>query len=41
MSDDLLAEPLVIDDGELVIGSGAGISVEIDEEKLTHYRLDR
>jgi hypothetical protein len=31
----------VITDGELVIGSGAGISVEINEEKLTRYRLDR
>jgi len=41
MSDDLLTEPLVISNGELVIGSGAGISVEIDEDKLTRYRLDR
>jgi L-alanine-DL-glutamate epimerase-like enolase superfamily enzyme len=41
MSDDLLAQPLVISDGELVIGSGPGISAEIDEEKLTRYRLDR
>ena len=41
MSDDLLAEPLVISDGELVVGPGAGTSVEIDEEKLTRYRLDR
>ena len=31
----------VISNGELVIGSGAGISVEIDEDKLTRYRLDR
>jgi L-alanine-DL-glutamate epimerase-like enolase superfamily enzyme len=41
MSDDLLVQPLVINDGELVIGSGAGISVAIDEEKLSRYRLDR
>jgi len=41
MSDDLLAAPLAIQDGELVIGSGAGLSVEIDEDKLTRYRLDR
>lgn len=41
MSDDLLAEPLVISDGELAIGPGTGISAEIDEEKLTRYRLDR
>ncbi|WP_203337701.1 mandelate racemase/muconate lactonizing enzyme family protein [Nocardioides limicola] len=41
MSDDLLTQPLVIDDGEFVIGLGPGIAVEIDEEKLTRYRLDR
>lgn len=41
MSDDLLTQPLQIRDGELVVGSGAGLSVEIDEHKLDHYRIDR
>lgn len=41
MSDDLLTDPLEIHDGELVVRQGAGLSVEIDESKLTHYRLDR
>lgn len=40
MSDDLLTEPLEIRDGELVIRPGAGLGVEIDEDKLTHYRTD-
>ena len=41
MRDDLLTEALEIRDGELAVGDGAGLSVEIDEDKLTHYRLDR
>lgn len=41
MSDDLLAQPLVINDGELVLQSRPGIPVDIDEDKLTRYRLDR
>ena len=41
MSDDLLTEPLEIRDGELTIRPGTGLGVEIDEEKLTHYRSDR
>jgi L-Ala-D/L-Glu epimerase / N-acetyl-D-glutamate racemase len=41
MSDDLLAEPLEISDGQLLIGSDAGLSAQIDEDKLTRYRLDR
>lgn len=40
MSDDLLTEPLHITGGELTIRPGAGLGVEIDEDKLTHYRLD-
>jgi len=40
MSDDLLTEPLRIDDGELLIRPGAGLGVEIDDDKLRHYRLD-
>lgn len=41
MSDDLLTEPLTIIDGELVVRPGAGLGVEIDPEKLAHYRTDR
>jgi L-alanine-DL-glutamate epimerase-like enolase superfamily enzyme len=41
MTDDLLTEPLVISGGELAVRPGAGIGIEIDPDKLAHYRLDR
>ena len=40
MSDDLLAEPLVIEDGELRVRQGPGLGISIDEDKLAHYRTD-
>ncbi|MCR6487418.1 enolase [Amycolatopsis sp. OK19-0408] len=41
MSDDLLAEPLCIADGELAVRPGAGLGAAIDPDKLRHYRRDR
>ena len=41
MSDDLLTEPLTITGGELAVPPGPGIGVEIDPDKLAHYRRDR
>jgi L-alanine-DL-glutamate epimerase-like enolase superfamily enzyme len=41
MSDDLLTEPLDIRDGTLAVRHGAGIGVDVDPDKLAHYRLDR
>lgn len=41
MTDDLLTEPPQIVDGEMCIRPGAGLGVEIDPDKLAHYRLDR
>ncbi|WP_019810863.1 mandelate racemase/muconate lactonizing enzyme family protein [Saccharomonospora halophila] len=41
MRDDLLAEPLRISDGELVVPPGAGLGAELDPDKLRHYRRDR
>ena len=41
MSDDLLAEPLRITDGELTVRPGAVLCAEIDPDKLQRYRLDR
>ena len=38
MTDDLLTEPLTISAGELAVRPGAGLGVEIDDDKLTHYR---
>jgi L-alanine-DL-glutamate epimerase-like enolase superfamily enzyme len=41
MSDDLLTEPLQIHNGELAVRPDAGLGVEIDPDKLDHYRIDR
>jgi L-alanine-DL-glutamate epimerase-like enolase superfamily enzyme len=41
MSDDLLAEPLQIRDGELAIRPGAGLGADLDPDKLARYRQDR
>ncbi|WP_020660570.1 mandelate racemase/muconate lactonizing enzyme family protein [Amycolatopsis benzoatilytica] len=40
MTDDLLAEPLRIADGELAIRPGAGLGAALDPDKLRHYRQD-
>ncbi len=40
MTDDLLTEPLEIRDGTLPVRQGAGIGVDVDEDKLTRYRQD-
>ena len=39
MSDDLLTEPLEIAGGELAVRPGPGLGIEIDPDKLAHYRL--
>lgn len=39
MADDLVANPLTIADGEMAVSSAPGVGVEIDLEKLEHYRL--
>ena len=41
MSDDLLTEPLQISGGELAVRPGAGLGIDIDEDKLAHYRTTR
>ncbi|CPT65565.1 mandelate racemase/muconate lactonizing protein [Mycobacteroides abscessus] len=41
MSDDLLAEPLGIRDGALQCLPGPGLGIDVDEDKLAHYRTDR
>jgi L-alanine-DL-glutamate epimerase-like enolase superfamily enzyme len=40
MSDDLLAQPLQIRDGELRVQQGPGLGIEIDADKLARYRTD-
>lgn len=41
MTDDLLADALVIENGELAVRQGPGLGLVIDEDKLTRYRQDR
>lgn len=41
MRDDLLTEPLAISGGELAVRSGPGIGVDVDPDKLAHYRIDQ
>ncbi|ABK72737.1 muconate cycloisomerase [Mycolicibacterium smegmatis] len=40
MSDDLLTVPLQISDGQLHRRPGPGLGIEIDPDKLAHYRTD-
>lgn len=41
MTDDLLTEPLTIEDGTLRIREGAGLGIDIDPDKLARYRRDQ
>jgi L-Ala-D/L-Glu epimerase len=41
MSDDLLTEPLEISGGELAVRPGPGVGIQLDADKLAHYRTDR
>ncbi|GAA2119742.1 mandelate racemase/muconate lactonizing enzyme family protein [Kocuria atrinae] len=38
MADDLLAEPLSIEDGKIFVRDVPGVGTAIDEDKLAHYR---
>jgi L-alanine-DL-glutamate epimerase-like enolase superfamily enzyme len=40
MQDDLLTEPLVIEDGVLRVRQGPGLGIDIDPDKLNRYRQD-
>jgi L-alanine-DL-glutamate epimerase-like enolase superfamily enzyme len=40
ISDDLLAEPLSIADGHIKVPHKSGLGIEVDEDKLRHYRTD-
>ncbi|MGW4483101.1 mandelate racemase/muconate lactonizing enzyme family protein [Amycolatopsis sp. NPDC004368] len=40
MTDDLLAEPLRIEYGELRVPQGHGLGIRLDEDKLARYRQD-
>ena len=37
-SDDIITEPFTFQDGAIAVPSGPGLGVELDEDKLKHYR---
>jgi L-alanine-DL-glutamate epimerase-like enolase superfamily enzyme len=39
MADDLVVNPLKISNGEMTVSSLPGVGIELDEEKLAHYRV--
>lgn len=41
LTDDLVTEPLTISDGTLAVPDRPGVGIAIDEDKLTHYRVDK
>jgi L-alanine-DL-glutamate epimerase-like enolase superfamily enzyme len=41
MEDDLISEPLTITNGTLKVRPGPGLGIEIDQDKLAHYRIDQ
>jgi L-alanine-DL-glutamate epimerase-like enolase superfamily enzyme len=40
-TDDIVAEPLTIQDGRVQVPCAPGVGIVIDEDKLNHYRVDR
>lgn len=41
LTDDVVTEPLVIEEGELSVPGRPGTGIDIDEDKLRHYRADK
>jgi muconate cycloisomerase len=39
-SDDIITEAFEYSDGEVIVASKPGLGIELDEDKLEHYRLD-
>src|SRR4029079_14206132 len=40
-TDDIVTEPFGYRDGSLLVPSGPGLGVELDEEKVARYRVER
>ena len=38
--DDIITEPFVFDNGDIIVSSKPGLGIELDEDKLKHYRID-
>jgi muconate cycloisomerase len=40
-SDDIVTEPFVYDNGDVIVGTKPGLGIELDEGKLKYYRIDK
>jgi muconate cycloisomerase len=40
-SDDVITEAFEFRDGDIIVSSKPGLGIELDEEKLKHYRIDK
>jgi L-Ala-D/L-Glu epimerase len=40
LADDVHAQPIVVRDGRIIPPASPGLGIEVDEDKLEHYRLD-
>jgi muconate cycloisomerase len=38
--DDIITEAFSFDNGDIIVSSKPGLGIELDEEKLKHYRVD-
>jgi L-alanine-DL-glutamate epimerase-like enolase superfamily enzyme len=38
--DDIIKEPFEFSDGDILVSAKPGLGIELDEDKLKHYRLD-
>ena len=38
--DDIIIEAFAYDDGDMIVSSKPGLGIELDEDKLKHYRIE-
>ena len=37
--DDIISEPFAFDNGDIIVSPKPGLGIELDEDKLEHYRI--
>jgi muconate cycloisomerase len=37
--DDIITEPFAFEDGDIIVSAKPGLGIEVDEDKLEHYRI--
>jgi muconate cycloisomerase len=38
--DDIITEPFVFENGDIIVSAKPGLGIDLDEDKLKHYRID-